>query len=67
MKITELIERVREIDKKAASYIETEAEGLKSYHVDSDENNLSSIFIWQDTPQGQKYWSEIERKLEGGK
>lgn len=60
MSYENLCKRVEKIDPKAAEYMRGEAKGLKSFRGSSD---LALCFIWHYTPQGNNYWSNIEKKL----
>jgi hypothetical protein len=60
----ELIERIRQIDNKAAEYLES-PEGIEKSNAGAQD--LDSLMEWAFTPQGHFYWSEIHRKLiQGG-
>jgi hypothetical protein len=61
-KYLDLVERVSRIDKDAAEYILNRAPTeCKPFNYVSE---LGGAFVWDKTPQGQKYWQEINRKLE---
>jgi hypothetical protein len=66
MKIHELIERVRKIDAEAAEYLERDAPQTAYYACygpDDDRVTLENVMLWNSTPQGREYWSEINNKL----
>lgn len=52
---------LREIDAKAADYVEKKAKELKHYNSQGD--NLGELFIWEETPQGHDYWSKLAMKV----
>lgn len=57
----ELVRRVEKIDPVAGAFmrylLNTEGDTL------SCSDSLSECFLWYDTPQGHKYWAELEEKL----
>lgn len=59
-----LIERVDEIDSKAADYLR----GLLDQDLSEDEFSpdgmLDACIVFKKTPQGNKYWWGIQDKLE---
>lgn len=63
----DLIDRVAKIDVEAAKYLETEVHKLPSFHRPVyTECTLPRLFIWDSSPQGRRYWLEINEKLEEG-
>lgn len=56
----DLIELVSKIDVDAAAYMLFEAYKLKYFYFCS---HLIDAFGWHGTPQGHKYWAEINSKL----
>jgi hypothetical protein len=56
----DLCRRVAKIDKDAAQYLITSARELPIFVLSDD---LSSCFLWIDTPQGHRYWSNLYKKL----
>ena len=63
--LRELIERIRQIDSKAAEYIEgDEIKQLKSFTEDT--GILAELMYWQDTKQGHNYWKNINEQLNKG-
>jgi hypothetical protein len=54
----DLISKVREIDRDAADYLVKEVSKLKNFG-----GGLSSVMLWQNTPQGHDYWAAIDNKL----
>ena len=60
-----LVEQVREVDEKAAVYLETEAKKLPSF-TDSLilGMGLGGIFVWFESVQGHEYWENIYQKLQ---
>lgn len=65
MTLKELIEKVREIDPKAADYIE--AQDLLPSVGPSNDLELSQLFTWHHTPQGHDYWRGIHKQIWGRK
>lgn len=61
-KYKELIERVRLIDPAAAEYLEGDARKQGDFQP---RRNLGSLMIWDKTPQGHDYWSNINLLLQG--
>ena len=69
-----LLEKVRAIDKDAADYIESEV--LPAYEVEPSmlekiekmavSDQLSSMIIWAEMPQGWEYWNYIYKILVKG-
>jgi hypothetical protein len=65
------LEAIREIDPKAAEYLETEIlpryseEKLEYYK--SKRFEICDLFFWSLSPQGRDYWLNIWRKLNGTK
>ena len=55
-----LVNKVKKVDKEAAKYLREEAPKLKDFGLGK---NLSWCFIWEDTPQGHKYWQRVEEAL----
>lgn len=52
------IERLRRLDPKAASYVES------CYHKETIESTrLDCLFCWADTPQGDVYWRALNKML----
>ena len=64
MKFKELVARVRKIDKDAAEYLEGDREndGI-DWAVDDENDKLDNIMIWECTPQGHNYWSNIHDQM----
>lgn len=56
----ELIERVRLIDPAAAEYLEGDDVRKRNF---LPHENLSSVMVWSETPQGHRYWSNIDSAL----
>lgn len=57
-----LCKAVGKIDKEAEKYLREDAKKLESF--DSDNNDtLSGIFVWAETPQDHDYWSNINKQL----
>jgi hypothetical protein len=69
-----LIKKVREIDPKAANYIESEVlprweaipGSIEKVEKFSLSDQLSTFIIWSETPQGFDCWFSIYLKLKGG-
>lgn len=59
---TKLVARVCKLDAKAAWYMLWGARRIKHWYPAKD---LDGAFVWGDSKQGHKYWSEIWQKLEG--
>jgi len=63
--LRELIERIRQIDSKAAEYIEgDEIQQVESFTGDA--NILTELMYWEDTKQGHDYWENINEQLKKG-
>ena len=61
--MNELIEQVRTIDVEAAEFLETQ---LGNFNYEwTNCPSLSALMLWENTPQGWEYWSNINRQLEG--
>lgn len=67
-----LIEAVKKIDPEAAGYLEKEVkpryddfpDKLKAFEKYTDMRDLlCSVFIWGESPQGNKFWKNIFLKL----
>lgn len=57
MKLKKIIKIVSLIDKDAAKYI-------KDNVLDGDYDGISKLFTWEFTPQGEKYWKELNTKVQ---
>ena len=57
-----LVEKVREIDREPAYWLENEAPKLKEFMYTG---NLVTCFDWHDSPQGSDYWSLVNRMIKG--
>ena len=57
----DLIERVRLIDQEAAEFLRG---GVCRCDNVQFSGVLSGCFIWAKTPQGHRYWEDIEQKLD---
>lgn len=55
-----LIARVECVDVDAAKYLQNEATKLPMFKPDE---RLSACFTWSKTPQGFKYWDDIDDKI----
>lgn len=58
-----LAERVRAINPEAAEFLMGEEIVRVLPHVQLDATNLWECFVWEDSPQGNAYWSEIAAAL----
>lgn len=56
-----IIDKVREVNPEAADYLEETKNDNKDYSWDQD--TLLGLMIWDETPQGHKYWQLISEKL----
>lgn len=69
MTYDELCTAVGKVDKEAEQYMRTDIKKLKDFDPNNNLNTncpaeyLLSIFVWSETPQGHKYWSNIENQL----
>ena len=59
----DLIKRVREIDPKAAEYLESEDKDKEGINWTEGSSALSTIMLWAQTPQGHSYWEQIATQL----
>jgi hypothetical protein len=56
-----LINDVRKLDTEAADYLENGAPKLGSYDDNKGEGDeLSALFIWSESPQGTRYWANLD-------
>lgn len=62
MTYEELCIAVGKIDKEAEEYLRTDAKSLSSF-LSNDNDSIDDIFTLDETPQGQKYWENIYKKL----
>jgi len=60
----DLVERVRRIDPAAAEYLD--GYDIKNCECNfHEDHSLDCVMMWDETPQGHGYWSDISRKLQG--
>jgi hypothetical protein len=61
----DLVERVEQIDAKAAEYLRTRALQLPDAYTSSvgDYGTLFDAIYWDHTEQGYEYWEELATKL----
>ena len=62
MTYEELCIAVGKIDKAAEEYLRLDAKSLSSF-ASNDNDNIDDVFTWRETPQWQKYWENIYKKL----
>lgn len=65
---SDLVEHISKVDIKAAKWIDNNWSNLDCYRVTKNKNiskirDLSSLFVWDFTPQGYEYWADMSRKL----
>jgi hypothetical protein len=58
-----LIGKVADIDIQAALYLRNEAIHLAPFDYCG---GLQGCFVWCDTPQGSKYWGEVDNIIKKG-
>lgn len=64
MTYDELCTAVGKIDKAAEQYMRTDVKELESFAGDNyNPHLLMGAFVWEVTPQGHEYWSDIHHKL----
>ena len=59
-KYLDLIQRVAEVDIKAALYLRHEAQELTGFEPSG---LLTCCFIFSETPQGHRFWFDLNYKL----
>jgi len=62
VELSRLIAKVRLVDSCAADWILKNKDN-KEYDINPTSSHLNSNFLWHKTPQGVKYWSNIEVKI----
>jgi len=60
----ELIEILEELDLSAADYVRENS--IELYNEDKC-SQLDGCFLWKNTPQGLKYWSNLDKKVKNYK
>ncbi len=61
-----LVERVRQLDKRSANWMLAQKTLRHAHHEDYVEPlELENVFVWLNTPQGHTHWQQLNRRLKG--
>lgn len=66
-KYLELVEKVRKINPDAAEYLLLAASSKRIRNeicLETDYDTLRESFLWVCTPQGSKFWADIQYELD---
>ena len=63
MTSTKLVKAINKIDHKASKYVWEQM--IKNNLTDESDIVLAEVFFWSESPQGKRYWIDIDNKLKG--